>query len=422
MPRRPWRSRLSRLLRDLAETIDPAPAGLNLDGAPAVWADHVRAASARTRGRGFPPTGTRSRWGRVDSARNSAPAGVSVEVATTFEAHDAEPARPLNSATLTGARAGASGRTRPWWRPSGRGEASTPRRETRAAFQAAAGRPAPDPATLPSSAPGTLPGQPASGTGSAAQSATLSSRHHGRRRERAAGRADREGADNLGRERSGLAGGQRADLARPLGTADVPGRDTPAGQGTSTGETRRRPGPLVRPVAAGRRAELRPPSPAGRRPAEPPRDHGDPTTRATPGRTGDQPSAPRPDPAAGAGSGRMGTQEGAAPLPPIARTPAARPPWDSPRTPARTPRVVLPVPAAEYSQRPAPLPPVAPSEPRAHVPARDLSPEPAPAPPVLTASLWPDLPLRPEPTTAQPPALEPTLQRLTRLMDEQAAT
>lgn len=58
MPRLPWRSRISRWLRNLAETLDPAPAGLDLDGAPAVWADRVREAAARGRGR-VRPVGTR---------------------------------------------------------------------------------------------------------------------------------------------------------------------------------------------------------------------------------------------------------------------------------------------------------------------------------------------------------------------------
>ena len=45
--RRPrWRSRLSRLLRALAEAVDPAPEGFDLDAAPSFWADRVREAGA----------------------------------------------------------------------------------------------------------------------------------------------------------------------------------------------------------------------------------------------------------------------------------------------------------------------------------------------------------------------------------------
>lgn len=42
-----WRNRLAGWLRGLAEVIDPKPFGLDLDGAPEAWAEHVRAAARR---------------------------------------------------------------------------------------------------------------------------------------------------------------------------------------------------------------------------------------------------------------------------------------------------------------------------------------------------------------------------------------
>lgn len=61
LPRPPWRSRLAGWLRGFAESLDPAPDGLDLTGAPDFWAEHVRAAarSARKNGRVF----RMRRWG-----------------------------------------------------------------------------------------------------------------------------------------------------------------------------------------------------------------------------------------------------------------------------------------------------------------------------------------------------------------------
>lgn len=58
-PRR-WRNRLARWLRGVAETLDPAPFGLDLSDAPEVWADHVRAAARRAGRTSRPPL--RWRW------------------------------------------------------------------------------------------------------------------------------------------------------------------------------------------------------------------------------------------------------------------------------------------------------------------------------------------------------------------------
>ena len=69
-PRHPWRSRLAGLLRGAAEAIDPAPAGLDLDGAPAFWAERVRADArqAKRRGEEFSPV----RWSMDESAPRAA--------------------------------------------------------------------------------------------------------------------------------------------------------------------------------------------------------------------------------------------------------------------------------------------------------------------------------------------------------------
>ncbi len=62
-PRR-WRDRLARWLRGVAETLDPAPFGLDLTSAPEVWADHVRAAARRAGRTARPPL----RWRRSPMA------------------------------------------------------------------------------------------------------------------------------------------------------------------------------------------------------------------------------------------------------------------------------------------------------------------------------------------------------------------
>jgi hypothetical protein len=66
LPRPPWRSRLAGWLRGFAESLDPAPDGLDLTGAPDFWAEHVRAAARRARknGRVF----RMRRWGVGESS------------------------------------------------------------------------------------------------------------------------------------------------------------------------------------------------------------------------------------------------------------------------------------------------------------------------------------------------------------------
>ena len=76
LPRPPWRSRLAGWLRGFAESLDPAPDGLDLTGAPDFWAEHVRAAARRARknGREF----RMRRWGvgeRPGPAQVGAPHG-----------------------------------------------------------------------------------------------------------------------------------------------------------------------------------------------------------------------------------------------------------------------------------------------------------------------------------------------------------
>ena len=80
-PRPRWRDRLAGWLRGVADAIDPKPFGLDLDGAPEAWAEHVRAAARRSGGR------PADRWGRWSlrrlraAARGPAPDGARASAA-----------------------------------------------------------------------------------------------------------------------------------------------------------------------------------------------------------------------------------------------------------------------------------------------------------------------------------------------------
>lgn len=73
----PWRSRLAGWLRGFAETLDPAPEGLVLDGAPDFWAERVRAAARRAGREGRTYRMRRWRFGDAEapSASAAAPSG-----------------------------------------------------------------------------------------------------------------------------------------------------------------------------------------------------------------------------------------------------------------------------------------------------------------------------------------------------------
>ena len=70
LPRPLWRSRVAGWLRGFAESLDPAPDGLDLTGAPDFWAEHVRAAArhARKNGRVF----RMRRWGMERTGASAA--------------------------------------------------------------------------------------------------------------------------------------------------------------------------------------------------------------------------------------------------------------------------------------------------------------------------------------------------------------
>lgn len=360
MPRLPWRSRVSRWLRNLAETLDPAPAGLDLDGAPAVWADHVRAANARGRVRPVgtrrapgrppapewsPPTGTGPdrtrqpgwfRFRRPDDANAGAadvPGGalrrVSTPAATSHEGSPRTPPRPERAQTP---------------HEEGRRQAPTPRLRlagplVRAVFpqRGAELRPLLPPRSVPTRS---------------------EQAEHAEQAEQA--------KDSLGRR----AGSRGVHETRAPAAVVFP--DDPA-----TPEA---------PPATQLRTAVPPRSPARARVSPPPaREPGllPPILRASPAPA----VSPRPVP---------GNAADARPGPAPARP---GPAWGQPN-PAH--------------------PRTEPAHPRQE-PAQAV-PEPSPAPPVPTASLWPELPARPEPAAQPLPALEPLLYRLDRLSAEQAAT
>lgn len=335
MPPRPWRSRLGRLLRTLAESVDPAPAGLDLTGVPEVWADRVRAA-ARSRGLGW--VGTRGR-------------------------EESPPVTP----TRTPRRA-----LSPWvgldrLRARARGDA--PRAAT----------------PLPGGAPG-LPGGRAAGP-----------------RPDPPARRTPLVAPRLAS--GGLPPKRLATVRRgvPTAAADPGGKDADAAQ-------TRRPGPLVRPVAA------RGPEESARRATRAERAE-PPATAFVP----DRPAEPPPRPAERAPSDGPTRHRLFEPRPE-----EPRPSPEPPRSPALAPGPPAPAPSPPDSASRPPEFTVRPPKPAPRPESVALRPSPIATPPGVpappTQALWPDLPTRaPVPTFAAPP-LEPALRRLTRLATEQGAT
>lgn len=389
MPRVPWRSQLSRLLRSLADVVDPPPAGLDLDGAPRVWADHVRAAAARNRRESLRVAGTRGRL-RPPGFERSRPGAAAAHPASPARTRpDGLPADQIGSAPARPApkpseAAGQPDRTpradrtphaddrtpqadrpgrarptlRPWW----------PRRAAAPRSVGATATPVnpEQPEVRTGIAPPPIPGMPLVLPRPDAGSARAPLVRPGRSAmepppgdPRAAARrpADAEAA----------ADGRSAGVTLPLSATPAPG--------VREALQAHRPAPVLPPRAREGRPRLLLPVPVtGATQSPGPDEHVGATTPPR-HRVGDPVPTPTPS----------GDQFGES-LP--NRTP--RPDWPSQARPRRTP------------------------EPD---PVRD----PLPAPAVPIELLWPDLPVRPQPPAGSTPALETTLTRLTRLAAEQAA-
>ena len=372
MPRLPWRSRISRWLRNLAETLDPAPAGLDLDGAPAVWADHVREAAARGRGR-VRPVGTRRAPGHpTGPERRPLPP-------------DAAPVAP--------------DRTRRPGRVRFRSRLPDHLRHPEAGNDERADLPGGAPAvvrrvsTHGAASPDRTPTTPAPPPDRAPTPPEEGRRQVPTPRPRPAG--------PLVRAVFPLRG---AELRPPLPQRSFP---IPSGQAEQAEQAEQAKDSLGRRAGSRGVQETRAPAavvfphdpaappPTQLRAAVPPRSPAHARVSPPPAR---EPGAPTPNL-------RSPSVASPQPLPPLRSVVADVRPGPAPtRTSPANPAQSRPDPVHARTE-----------------PARAV-PEPSPAPPVLAESLWPDLPKRPEPAAQPLPALEPLLYRLDRLSAEQAAT